>query len=211
MKKNIILILLLMFMGVCPAGCGSAQVYISEQLERAVEDEGQNVSVDAVGTESCVNAAYVHISGAVVRPGVYSLPEGSRLFDAVELAGGFAPDADEEYLNLAAVIEDGSRYHVPAMQETQEGGMNVQQGGDERVDINHAGLEELMSLTGIGEGKARAIIAYRQEHGSFASAEDIKKVSGIGEGTYNKFKDDITARSRRRIESKNGRTYPYSR
>ena len=70
----------------------------------------------------------------------------------------------------------------------------TQQGTDERVDINHAGLEELMSLTGIGEGKARAIIAYREEHGSFASAEDIKKVSGIGEGTYNKFKDDITAR-----------------
>ena len=194
MKKNIILILLLMFMGVCPAGCGSAQDYISEQLERAVEDEGQNVSLDAAGGESAVNTAYVHISGAVARPGVYSLPEGSRLFDAVELAGGFAADADEDYLNLAAVIEDGSRYHVPTIQETEEGSLPQQQGTDKRVDINHAGLEELMSLTGIGEGKARAIIASREEHGSFTSAEDIKKVSGIGEGTYNRFKDDITAR-----------------
>ena len=65
---------------------------------------------------------------------------------------------------------------------------------DGRIDINHAGAEELMQLNGIGEGKARAIIAYREEHGAFATIEDIKKVSGIGESTYAKFKDDITAR-----------------
>ena len=194
MKKNIILILLLLFMGVCPAGCGSAQDYISEQLERAVEDEGQNVSVDAVVTESCLNTAYVHISGAVVRPGVYSLPEGSRLFDAVELAGGFGPDADEDYLNLAAVIEDGSKYHVPTIQESATAELPAWQGGDPRVDINHAGLEELMSLTGIGEGKARAIIAYREEHGGFQKTEDIMKVSGIGEGLYANIQDEITVR-----------------
>ena len=65
---------------------------------------------------------------------------------------------------------------------------------DGRIDINHAGVDELMQLSGIGEGKARAIVAYREEHGAFAKIEDIKNVTGIGENTYAGFKDDITAR-----------------
>ena len=98
MKKKFIIILLLMLMGVCPAGCGSAQEYISEQLERGVEDKGQNVSEnDAAVTVPEKPEVFVHISGAVKKPGVYSLSDGSRLFDAVSLAGGFTDEADEDF------------------------------------------------------------------------------------------------------------------
>ena len=187
--------LLLMLMGACLAGCGSAQEYISEQLDRAIEDKGQSVSDDAAGLLPSAVDIVVHISGAVVHPGVYTLPEGSRLCDAVDLAGGFTDEADESYLNLAEVIGDGIRYHVPTEEETAGiYSAPYAEPQDGKIDINHAGMEELMKLNGIGEGKARAIIAYREEHGAFASAEDIMKVSGIGEGTYQKFKDDITAR-----------------
>ena len=196
MKKKFITILLLMLMGVCPAGCGSAQEYISEQLERAVEDKQQNVSVnDTAVTAPGIQEICVHISGAVKDPGVYQLPGGSRLVDAIELAGGFSADADEDFLNLASAVEDGLKYHVPTKEETEGLALPADAAvSDGRIDINHAGAEELMQLNGIGEGKARAIIAYREEHGAFATIEDIKKVSGIGESTYAKFKDDITAR-----------------
>ncbi len=196
MKKKFITILLLMLMGVCPAGCGSAQEYISEQLERAVEDKQQNVSVnDTAVTAPGIQEICVHISGAVKDPGVYQLPGGSRLIDAIELAGGFSADADEDFLNLASAVEDGLKYHVPTKEETEGLALPADAAvSDGRIDINHAGAEELMQLNGIGEGKARAIIAYREEHGAFATIEDIKKVSGIGESTYAKFKDDITAR-----------------
>ena len=196
MKKKFITILLLMLMGVCPAGCGSAQEYISEQLERAVEDKQQNVSVnDTAVTAPGIQEICVHISGAVKDPGVYQLPGGSRLIDAIELAGGFSADADEDFLNLASAVEDGLKYHVPTKEETEGLALPADAAAsDGRIDINHAGAEELMQLNGIGEGKARAIIAYREEHGAFATIEDIKKVSGIGESTYAKFKDDITAR-----------------
>ena len=109
MKKNIILILLLMFLGICLAGCGSAQDYISEQLKRAGGEEVQNVSADDAGlVVRSSEEVCVHISGAVDKPGVYMLPEGSRLYEAIELAGGFSPEADRDYLNLASGIEDGS-------------------------------------------------------------------------------------------------------
>lgn len=195
MKKKFIIILLLMLMGVCPAGCGSAQEYISEQLERGVEDKGQNVSEDdAVVTVPENPEIYVHISGAVKKPGVYSLPDGSRLFDAIDSAGGFSDGADEAFLNLASVVEDGQQYHVPTKEETEGMDRPAAAAADGRIDINHAGVEELMQLSGIGEGKARAIVAYREEHGAFADIEDIKSVSGIGENTYAGFKDEITAR-----------------
>ncbi len=196
MKKNIIFILLLTLLGVCPAGCGSAQEYISEQLEVAAEDEPISSSVDdAADIMPPARAVIVHISGAVAKPGVYSLPEGSRLFDAIELSGGFNEEADESYLNLAAVLEDGLKYHIPTNGETE--GLTEPEriyADDGKVDINHAGIEELMKLSGIGEGKAKAIVEYREEHGAFATTEDIRNVSGIGDGTYSGFKDEIIAR-----------------
>ena len=184
-------------------GCGSAQAYLNEQMDN---DGGgmQSVSEPAAfraGEETGV--LFVHVSGAVRKPGVYELPEGSRLYEAVESAGGFTDDADGEYMNLAAVLEDGVQYHIPTLEEAAalRAGDTAGAGEDEspytsdgRLDINMAGLEEFTQLNGIGESKARAILNYREEHGPFADIEEIKNVSGIGEGTFQRLKDQITVR-----------------
>ncbi|MBR5421278.1 MAG: ComEA family DNA-binding protein [Lachnospiraceae bacterium] len=202
MKNNIIRFLALFGMLSALAGCGSAQAYLDEQMERNVPaDAGtaEQLPVQADATEAVV---FVHICGAVIHPGVYSLPPGSRLIDAVEAAGGFAADASEESLNLAAGAEDGQMYRVLTKEEAAQAGSaggaaadtSSPYTADGKLDINMAGLAELCSLSGIGESKAKAILAYRDENGAFTSPEDIKNVSGIGEGIYNRIKDEITVR-----------------
>jgi len=146
----------------------------------------------------------VHICGAVTNPGVYTLPEGSRVADALEAAGGFTPNAATDARNLAEYATDGSMIRIPTKQEAKEQQQNaesVQSGGsqsrdldDGLVNINLAGTDILMTLPGIGQSRAEAIIAYRTEHGAFASIEDIMRVSGIKKASFDKLKDRITVR-----------------
>ena len=139
--------------------------------------------------------------------GVYTLPTGSRVSDALEMAGGYSDDAFRGYINLASVLTDGERIYFPTINEVEDTsnpltkelyyGNGVpdgssESGGEELVNINTAGAEELKSLPGIGDSKARDIIAYRDEHGVFGSIEELKNVSGIGESTFNKLKPYIT-------------------
>lgn len=142
----------------------------------------------------------VDVSGAVTNPGVYQLPFGSRVEDAIEAAGGLLPEAYPESLNLAAALLDGTKVLVPFQQPTSppvEPG-EVQPGKTPTpevtypININSAPLETLMALPGIGEVKAQAIIDYRNQHGPFTSPEQIMKVSGIGPGTYESIQDLIT-------------------
>lgn len=176
-------------------------------LEDALADSGstfQEENTKVSGTETVpgtveeptgLSMVTVHIAGAVVHPGVYELEEGSRLFDAVELAGGFTEGAAEGYCNLAAVLEDGRQYSIPSEEELEEGGGDAAAvAADGKVDINRAGVSELTALTGIGESRAKAIIAYREEHGGFQKIEDIMRVSGIGEGLFANIRDEITVR-----------------
>ncbi len=184
-------------------GCGSAQTYLNEQMD---SDGGEMQTVSepaAFRAVEDVRIFCVHVSGSVLRPGVYELPEGSRLFEAVELAGGFSADADQEYMNLAEVLEDGKQYHIPSLEEAEAlragGGTAAEEGSspfdaDGKLDINRAGVEDFMRLNGIGESKARAIVAYREENGPFGAIEEIKNVSGIGEGTFQRLKDLITVK-----------------
>ncbi|MCR4643456.1 MAG: ComEA family DNA-binding protein [Lachnospiraceae bacterium] len=185
-------------------GCGSAQTYLNEQMD-SDGGEMQTVSEPAVfRAVEDVRIFCVHVSGSVLRPGVYELPEGSRLFEAVELAGGFSAEADQEYMNLAEVLEDGKQYHIPSLEEAEAlraggGGAASEEGSspfdaDGKLDINRAGVEDFMQLNGIGESKARAIVAYREENGPFGAIEEIKNVSGIGEGTFQRLKDLITVK-----------------
>ena len=170
----------------------------AEEAAGETSEKEQSVSLDE--TDVIQSVIYVDVCGAVVNPGVYCLPENSRIFQAIEEAGGFAPEADENYTNRAGILSDGQQIYIPTREETQELEQPVQihpetqlsQGAaDARVNINTADESQLTTLTGIGATRAQAIIAYRQQHGAFASVEEIMNVQGIKEGTFAKIKDDI--------------------
>ncbi|MCM1252928.1 MAG: helix-hairpin-helix domain-containing protein [Clostridium sp.] len=157
----------------------------------------------APGTEAVPEKIYVHICGAVERPGVYTLAKGSRIFEGIEAAGGFTQDACEDFINLAQTMQDGQRIVIPTLEEVESAMADgfyqeqwtyeepQEQDADGRVNINTAGEAELSAISGIGAGKAAAIVQYRQENGKFSCIEDIMKVNGIKEGTYEKIKDKI--------------------
>lgn len=170
-------------------------------------DEGKPVvkQVDtAENTAGRAREVVVHVAGAVEKPGIYSLPPGSRVDDAVKQAG-LLPDADVDKLNLAALLTDGQKVHVPLHQTVQSAGtgrasgiptsaLNTGEasGSQGLININTAGKAELETLPGIGPAMADRIIQYREEKGPFSTAEDIKNVSGIGEKRYEQLKDKIT-------------------
>lgn len=153
---------------------------------------------------------FVHVCGAVVNPGVYGMEPGSRIYEAVDQAGGFGPDAAQSYLNLAQEIGDGMKIQVPTKQQAEEweksgragilagpvstgDGLQADGAGQSRkVNLNTAGKEELMTLKGIGESKAEDIIRYRQTCGPFERIEDIMNISGIKDAAFQKIKDSIT-------------------
>lgn len=140
---------------------------------------------------------YVHVCGAVKKPGVYELSAGARADAAVKAAGGLLKDADEKAVNLAEVLSDGVQIYVPSKEENYKVSTplehsTVDAGNSDLINVNSASMEELMTLSGIGESKALAIIQYREENGRFASIEEIKNVKGIGDGIFEKIKDAIT-------------------
>jgi len=126
----------------------------------------------------------VYISGAVATPGVYNLPEGSRVDDVILLAGGFLPNAEQEGINLAAMLLDGQQLDVPV----RSAATHVSEG---RININTATVEELDTLPGIGPTTAQNIFNYRLENGPFQFIQDIQNVAGIGPATYDEIKDLI--------------------
>ena len=135
-------------------------------------------------------------------PGVYKLENDARIFQAIEAAGGFSEDADLQWLNQAAEISDGEKIFVYTKEETQtlkEQGIsseqekeNAEKAEEAKININQASLEELQEIPGIGEARAQAIIAYREETGGFGSIEDIQQVSGIKGKTFEKIEPYIT-------------------
>lgn len=141
----------------------------------------------------------VHLTGAINAPGMLSLPKGANLADAIEKAGGLIDGYDSNLLNLAEVLQDGSRIHIPNIAE-QESGFNNPQRSQPLlnieepllVNINTADLDTLVLLPGIGPSKAQAIIQYREQNGLFMRIEDIQKVKGIGPSTFDSIKDLIT-------------------
>ncbi|MBR5127557.1 MAG: ComEA family DNA-binding protein [Roseburia sp.] len=145
---------------------------------------------------------YVYICGAVVEPGVYSLPAGSRIFEVIEAAGGLAEEADETFVNQAEQITDGMMIQIYTRDETKElaaeSTSNVNgpiETEDGRIDINIATVMELMTLPGIGSAKAEAIVAYREECGEFSCIDDLMKVPGIKEGIFQQMKEHIKVKN----------------
>ncbi|NLZ53900.1 MAG: competence protein ComEA [Thermoanaerobacteraceae bacterium] len=147
----------------------------------------------------------VHVAGAVKNPGVYTLEEGQRVKDAIEIAGGPLPEADLLKLNLAQKIHDEDKLYVPKIGETAEKSeqenassygatVGISSNNDGKININTADETELIKLPGVGPATAQKIIDYRTTNGSFKSIEDIKKVSGIGDKKFEQIKDKIKVR-----------------
>jgi len=141
----------------------------------------------------------VHIAGAVLRPGVYLLPQESRVRDAVEAAGGFSADAHIDGINLAAFLEDGTQLFVPGDNQVANPS-GVQTDTDQPasqhpiaiVNINTASQAELEKLPNIGPVTAKKIIDYRDQYGDFDNIEELLKISGIGTVTFEKIKAFIS-------------------
>ena len=144
-----------------------------------------------------IDTVVVDVKGQVHTPGVYTLPAGSRVLDALQLAGGILPTAEEKALNFAAKLVDEMVIYVPLIGETEvpmpnSASPTTSESQTALVNINTADESTLMTLSGIGPSKAKAIIAYREEKGLFKSIEEIKDVTGIGDSTFENLKDFIS-------------------
>ena len=175
--------------------------------EPAEEEPSSEESEEAAAAERPATI-WVHVCGAVKREGVYELPEGSRVFEALRLAGGCTAEADTSYCNQAAVLSDAQKVYIPTKEEAeklraseavpQEAGTPETGAGSSgtaggKININTADAALLTQIPGVGESKAKSIIAYRDEHGPFKSTEDLMKVSGIAAASFEKMRDYITA------------------
>ena len=157
--------------------------------------------------EAVLAQVLVDVKGAVLHPGVYALNEEERIIDAVNLAGGYTSNADTQLINHAQKVQDEMVIYIPAQGEkldevtssfismpaagTATSGSSAKDG---KINLNQADEAALTTLSGIGPSKAQSIIAYREENGGFQSIEDLKKVTGIGEKTYEKLKDSISVK-----------------
>lgn len=139
----------------------------------------------------------VDVKGAVKSPGIYDLPVGSRVHDAVQKAGGLTDEADSKSLNLAQKISDEALVYVPtkgeeAASQQVASGTTASTSKDKKVNLNKASLEELKQVKGLGGKRAQDIIDHREANGKFKSVDELKKVSGIGAKTIEKLKDYVT-------------------
>jgi competence protein ComEA len=135
---------------------------------------------------------YVHLLGAITRPGLYALPPDSRAIDAVAAAGGFTPEADRSALNLARFLSDGEQVYVPIEGEVPQGPVGAIGTVGGKVNLNTADAATLETLPGVGPALAARIIAWRDTNGRFTAPEDLKGVSGIGEKTFAAMEDLVT-------------------
>lgn len=166
---------------------------IAVHQSRIEEDNSEEDFVSAEFEESAQlemrqSEIAVHVAGAVLSPGVYTLQEGQRVEDALQLAG-ISEDSDVDALNRASILVDGQKIIVPSLEEKDT--ISVENQTDLLIDLNQADVNQLMTLPGIGEVKAQAILDYRTQQGSFCKIEDIQKVNGIGKAIYEQIKNKI--------------------
>lgn len=171
--------------------------WLTRQAPAPVESSLPLVQVTAPApTTTEAQPVVVHVAGAVAAPGVHRLPPGSRVVDAVDASGGPAADADLGALNLAAVLADGTQVYVPRAGESPPGAAASSPssasggaGGHGVVDLNTADVAALDTLPGVGPATAAAIVDHREQHGPFASVDDLLDVRGIGEAKLAALRD----------------------
>jgi len=182
-----------------------ASAWMDSRGEKLLDSADASTVVEEPAVENATAPAVdpvtvtVHVCGAVTTPGVYTLPEGSRITDALEKAGGFSPKADTISVNLAEVITDGQQvviYEKSAdpVNGTSTGPSKGAAGAVSSglpVSINHGSLEALMLLDGIGEKTAQKIMDYRKAQGGFKNIEELKNVPGIGDKKFEQIKNDV--------------------
>ena len=196
----------------CDAGDAAECTGAAESAEEERDDAAESGKRELL---------YVYVCGAVECPGVYAFEEGARVVDAIEAAGGLSADADGACVNQARKLSDQDQLYIRTLEEKEqntqkeelsstgsspagsasgngygllraEGSAGAENAADARININTASQKELTSLPGIGDTKAAAILADRAENGFYAAPEDLKRVSGIGDATFEKLKDRIT-------------------
>ena len=185
-------------------------IVISDENKNQTNSELSGQEGDIVSSKSTEKTSpsviniYIDVAGAVNRPSVVTLEPESRVFEAIAQAGGLTKDADTRETNLARVVSDGEKIYIPTKKEMENRSINTGSNGSigsgqstgsqvsALININTADSETLQELTGVGPSTAEKIINYREEYGSFTTIEDLKNVSGIGDKTFNKFKNKIT-------------------
>ena len=212
-KVVIITVLLVLYVG--------SFIYISSKIivtDKSKEDTSivstdDNVSEEETQKEE-TKEIMVDVKGSVNKPGVYALKENARVSDAIEASGGLTKNANTRFINLSKLLNDGDVVVVYSNEEIKEAKKeekivvetpcvcevvkndacykDEETANNGKININTASLQELMTLTGIGEAKAKLIIEYRSQNGNFKDIKDIMKVKGISETLFSKFKENIT-------------------
>lgn len=184
-------------------GCGQKTGDLDLQTDLEQQEEIGDVE-EVIEEES--QEIFVYVCGAVAAPGVYCLPNGARVYEAIEAAGGMTEEADKTYVNQAEEVSDGAKLQIFTKDEVEQAGRNPdpnitgedglggqspqdQQNG--KVNLNTATIEELKTLPGIGDMRAEAIIAYRKSKGPFTSIDQLKEIAGIKGKIYEKIEEYI--------------------
>lgn len=174
-------------------GCQKEETVFHDISEEELEEKGVSGDEDGMEKDGIEKEGiFVHVCGEVVHPGVYELKAGSRVYEAVKAAGGMSENAAQNFLNQAEILEDGQQIYVPSEEEISDTDSENGRTDDGKVNLNQASKEQLMTLPGVGEAKADAIIRYRSEKGDFRSIEEIMEIEGIKEGVFKKIEDWIT-------------------
>ncbi len=169
-------------------------LFVSRSESKTDTDNVEGIIQEAEET-STENLFFVYVVGAVYKPGVVEVEEGTRLYQVIQKAGGALETADLSKINLASIVKDEQKITVPYIENKEDkvndNSANVQ-AGVRLVNINTASETELQTLNGIGASTAKKIVDYRNQNGDFNTVEEIMNVSGIGQSKFDSIKDDIT-------------------